>query len=107
MYADEIVPGNIVAYRQSRKMWCIYWTFLEFGPSALSNEDHMSYTVHTSYNSHDHVRCSAFVSQRGCGCDRWKKTLKQNKKNKNETQTKTERKGHLKSVVNHYMNTSV
>ena len=39
MYADEILPGNQLAYKNARKMWGIYWTMLNFGSAALSDED--------------------------------------------------------------------
>ena len=39
MYADEVTPGReLLAYNQ-KKLWVLYWTFLDFGPAALSNED--------------------------------------------------------------------
>ena len=30
MYADEVNPGNQLAYQHSRKSWCVYWTFEQF-----------------------------------------------------------------------------
>lgn len=39
LYADEILPGNQLAYKHSRKFWGIYWSILEFGAAALSDED--------------------------------------------------------------------
>ena len=39
MYADEVVPGReLIAYNE-KKLWVLYWSFLDFGPAALSNED--------------------------------------------------------------------
>ena len=39
MSCDEILPGNQLAYKSGRKLWCCYWTVLEFGSSAISHED--------------------------------------------------------------------
>lgn len=39
LYADEILPGNQLAYKSARKMWGFYWTVLQFGPGAHSDED--------------------------------------------------------------------
>ena len=39
VYADEITPGNPLANKVTRKSWAIYWSILEWGPEALSNED--------------------------------------------------------------------
>ena len=36
MYADEVVPGNQLATRHARKVWVIYFSFLELHPH-LSN----------------------------------------------------------------------
>lgn len=38
VYADEIVPGNPLANVNHRKIWVIYFAFLEFGALALQNE---------------------------------------------------------------------
>jgi hypothetical protein len=38
LYTDEVLPGNQLAYRSSRKMWAIYWSVLEFGSAVLSDE---------------------------------------------------------------------
>ena len=39
MYADEVTPGReLLAYNQ-KKLWVLYWSFLDFGQAALSNED--------------------------------------------------------------------
>ena len=42
MYADEILPGNQLAYKNARKMWAIYWTILNLGSAALSDEDQLA-----------------------------------------------------------------
>ena len=39
LYADEILPGNQLAYKNKRKMWRIYWTILNLGSAALSDEE--------------------------------------------------------------------
>lgn len=39
IYADEILPGNQLAYKHNRKFWGVYWSILEFGAAALSDED--------------------------------------------------------------------
>ena len=39
LYADEVLPGNQLAHKAARKTWCWYWTIIEFGPAALSDED--------------------------------------------------------------------
>ena len=39
LYADEILPGNQLAYKNKRKMWGIYWTILNLGSAALSDEE--------------------------------------------------------------------
>ncbi len=44
LYADEISPGNQLAYKHERKSWAIYWSFAEFGPY-LSQEDLYTRTI--------------------------------------------------------------
>lgn len=39
-YTDEITPGNALSYKNQRKTWGFYWSIYEFGPAALSIEDH-------------------------------------------------------------------
>ena len=39
MYCDEVTPGNQLAPDNLRKMWVFYFSFLEFGAAALSQED--------------------------------------------------------------------
>jgi hypothetical protein len=36
---DEVLPGNQLGYKSSRKMWCLYWTILDLGSAAVSDED--------------------------------------------------------------------
>ena len=38
IYSDEVVPGNALAVRNARKVWMVYWSFLELHPH-LGNED--------------------------------------------------------------------
>ena len=38
-YSDEVTPGReLIAYNE-KKMWVLYWSFLDFGPAVLANED--------------------------------------------------------------------
>ena len=39
IYNDESSPGNQLAFKNARKLQGIYWTILELGIAALSNED--------------------------------------------------------------------
>ena len=39
LYIGEILSGNQLAYKSARKMWCCYWSVLEFGSAALSHEE--------------------------------------------------------------------
>jgi len=39
IYADEVVPGNALSRANLRKVWVAYWSFLELGMAALSQED--------------------------------------------------------------------
>lgn len=39
VYCDEVLPGNQLAYKSARKAWAIYWSILEWGSAALSDED--------------------------------------------------------------------
>ena len=38
LYSDEVTPGNVLAAVQRRKVWVIYWSFLELG-HYLHHED--------------------------------------------------------------------
>ena len=38
-YADEVVPGRELIAYNDKKLWVLYWSFLDFGPAALANED--------------------------------------------------------------------
>lgn len=39
LYSDEVVPGNVLASNNRRKVWVCYASFLELGPLQLGNED--------------------------------------------------------------------
>ena len=51
LYADEILPGNQLAHKSSRKMWGVYWSFLEFA-EALSDEDRHGKLLHAGVHMH-------------------------------------------------------
>ena len=53
LYADEVTPGNQLAYKNSRKFWAIYWSMLELGPQALADEDTRQ-TEHIDSHRHLH-----------------------------------------------------
>lgn len=38
-YTDEVTPGRGLISYNDKKIWVLYWSFLEFGPAALANED--------------------------------------------------------------------
>lgn len=38
LYTDEILPGNQLGYKSARKMWGFYWSIMEMGMHALSDE---------------------------------------------------------------------
>ena len=39
LYMDEVMPGNPLAVTAERKLWAVYWSILELGSAALSQED--------------------------------------------------------------------
>jgi len=39
IYNDEVTPGNVRKADNKKKMQVVYWSFLQFGPDALSKED--------------------------------------------------------------------
>ena len=39
IYSDEVTPGNPLATMNNRKFHAVYWSFLELGRNALSNEE--------------------------------------------------------------------
>ena len=38
LYCDEVFPSNQLAYKSARKAWAIYWSILDWGAAALSDE---------------------------------------------------------------------
>ena len=39
VYSDEVTPGRELIKYNNKKFWALYWSFLDFGPAALANED--------------------------------------------------------------------
>ena len=39
LYSDEVVPGNQMSFHNLRKVWVLYYSFMEFGMAILSMED--------------------------------------------------------------------
>ena len=39
LYTDEVVPGNALSFDNLRKLWAIYFSFMEMGMLTLSNEE--------------------------------------------------------------------
>ena len=39
IYGDEIMPGNALAITQGRNVWAFYWSCVQFGSAALSDEE--------------------------------------------------------------------
>ena len=39
LYVDEVHPGDVLGGKKARKFHAMYWSFKEFGPLALSQED--------------------------------------------------------------------
>ena len=50
-YTDEVTPGNPLQQKNNRKFQAFYWSFLEFGVSALSREEAW-FTATTEYSVH-------------------------------------------------------
>jgi hypothetical protein len=61
MYADEVTPGNVLAHANKRKIWVLYFSFLEFGPLALQSEE--AWLCNVVKRSADVARLSAGISQ--------------------------------------------
>ena len=38
-YTDEVTPGRELLAYNDKKFWALYWSFLDFGPAALANEN--------------------------------------------------------------------
>jgi hypothetical protein len=39
LYSDEVVPGNQLSHDNRRKVWVVYYSFLELGTSMMAKED--------------------------------------------------------------------
>ena len=39
LYTDEVTPSRELLNYNHKKLWGLYWSFLDFGPIALANED--------------------------------------------------------------------
>ena len=39
VYADEVTPGNVLAHQNQRKIWVMYFPFIDFGGIVLQMED--------------------------------------------------------------------
>ena len=45
LYTDEILPGSQLAYKNTRKMWGVYWSILDWGSAVLADEEHVVFFV--------------------------------------------------------------
>ena len=61
LYSDEVVPGNVIAHDNQRKVWVMYWSLLEFGPLLLSREE--SWLTVLVKRSVDVAKVEAGISQ--------------------------------------------
>ena len=61
LYADEVVPGNQLSVHNARKVWVIYFSFLELGARHLSNE--LAWCPMLTEPSHDLKTASAGIPQ--------------------------------------------
>ena len=61
VYSDEVVPGNVLASDNRRKLWQCYMSFIEFGAEALSNE--LAWLPAASVRSSVVNECAAGISQ--------------------------------------------
>ena len=50
LYSDEVTPGNPLSAANKRKFQAIYWSFHEFGPSALAHEESW-FCIMTEYST--------------------------------------------------------
>ncbi len=39
IYTDELLPGNQMSFHNLRKCWVVYYSFMEFGPEILCDEE--------------------------------------------------------------------
>jgi hypothetical protein len=61
MYSDEVTPGNVLAHSNKRKIWVLYFSFLEFGATTLCMED--AWLCNVVKRSADVSKLSAGISQ--------------------------------------------
>lgn len=61
LYTDEVVPGNQLSIDNLRKMWVAYWSFMELGPAALSQEN--AWFCMLAMRSSDVAKVAAGISQ--------------------------------------------
>lgn len=61
LYSDEVVPGNQLSNDNKRKLWVVYWSFLELGPEALARED--AWFCMAAQRSSDVAKVAAGMSQ--------------------------------------------
>ena len=50
LYSDEVTPGNTHSPQNDRTFQAVYWSFMEFGPWALSHEEYW-FPLMTEYSS--------------------------------------------------------
>ena len=61
LYTDEVVPGNQLLAENKRKLWAIYWSFLELGAAALADEN--AWFIICCIRSMDVKKIAAGISQ--------------------------------------------
>jgi hypothetical protein len=61
LYADEVVPGNQIGNSNERKIWVVYFSWLEFGMQALCKEE--SWACVFAGRSSEIAKLSAGISQ--------------------------------------------
>lgn len=61
LYADEVVPGNVLSADNRRKIWVLYFSFLDFGPLVLQREE--SWLCNLAKRSSDVNKVAGGISQ--------------------------------------------
>ena len=61
LYSDEVVPGNALSHDNKRKVWVIYFSWIELGPEMLSRED--AWVCMLVARSSEVAMCSAGMGQ--------------------------------------------
>ena len=51
LYADEVIPGNQLSIRHSRKVWVMYFSFIEFGVHLTTLTHMISFDQYNLYHS--------------------------------------------------------